>query len=135
MCPRTPVTLTMLLRLNPDDKRDNCLPMSFKAIACVIALLATASLQSHAGEPAKPWQLGTPIVTYWAGPAMTDPTAQQMTQAGWNLVWCRENELDVADRHGLRAQLQDALLAPASLENSEKRQQLDTLIERVRRHP
>src|SRR5258708_6224133 len=66
---------------------------------------------------------------------MTDKTAQQMTQGGGNLVWCRENELDVADRHGVQAQLQDALLAPASLENSEKRQQLDALIERVRHHP
>ena len=109
--------------------------MNFLAIACAIGLLATTDLQSLGEEPAKPWQLGLPIVTYWAGPAMTDTAAQQMTQGGWNLVWCRENELDVADRHGVRAQLQDPLLAPGSLDNSEKREQLEALIQRVRRHP
>ena len=108
--------------------------MSFNAIACGIGLLATTGLPSLAGEPAKPWQLGMPIVTYWAGPPMTDTTAQQMTRGGWNLVWCTESELDVAERHGVRAQLQDPLLAPASLENSEKRQQLDALIERARHY-
>jgi hypothetical protein len=114
---------------------DNCLLMDFKAMACAVAFLATTGLLSYAGEGAKPWQVGTPIVTYWAGPAMTDKTAQQMSDGGWNLVWCRENELDVAARHGARAQLQDGLLAPASLENPAQREQLDVLIERVRRHP
>ena len=109
--------------------------MNFKAFACVIGIFAAIGRQSHAEHLAQPWQVGTPIVTYWAGPAMTDKTAEQMIQGGWNLVWCGETELDVADRHGVRAQLQDPLLSPASLENSEKRQQLDALIERVGRHP
>src|SRR6266853_298229 len=109
--------------------------MNSKVMKRAVALLAAATSLSRAGEAAKPWQVGTPIVTYWAGPAMTDKTAEQLTEGGWNLVWCRENELDVAARHGLRAELQDALLAPASLENSAQREQLDALIERVRRHP
>jgi hypothetical protein len=79
--------------------------------------------------------MGTPIVTYWAGPAMTDATAQQMAEGGWNLVWCGEKELDVVRRHGLRAQLQDPLLAPAILEGPVKREQLDALVARVRGHP
>ena len=66
---------------------------------------------------------------------MTDKTAQQMAEGGWNLVWCGERELEVAARHGLRAQLQDGLLAPASLEDPGQRQKLDALVERVRRHP
>ena len=74
-------------------------------------------------------------MTYWAGPALTDKTAQQMNEGGWNLVWCGEKELDVAGRHGLRAQLQDGLLVPASLDNPTHKEQLDDLIERVRRHP
>lgn len=74
-------------------------------------------------------------MTYWAGPPLTDKTAQQMSEGGWNLVWCGEKELDVAARHGLRAQLQDGLLAPASLENPAHREQLDALIQRVRQHP
>jgi len=66
---------------------------------------------------------------------MTDKTAQQMADGGWNLVWCTENDLDVAGRHGLRAQLQDGLLSPVSIENSAQKEQLDVLIERVKRHP
>src|SRR6266480_3027804 len=44
----------------------------------------------------KQWTVGTPIVTYWAGPPMTDAAAQQMADGGWNVVWCGEKELDVA---------------------------------------
>lgn len=66
---------------------------------------------------------------------MTDATAQQMADGGWNLVWCAEAELDVAQRHGLRAQLTDGLLSPATLDDPAKRAQLDALIARVRTHP
>ena len=81
------------------------------------------------------WKVGTPIVTYWAGPSMTDATAAQMAEGGFNLVWCGEKELDVAQRHGLRAQLTDGLLSPTSLEDSAQREKLDALIARVRHHP
>ena len=77
----------------------------------------------------------TPIVTYWSGPSLTDAAARQMAEGGWNLVWCGEKELDVAQRHGLRAQLQDGLLAPATLDNATQRAKLDALIARVRNHP
>jgi hypothetical protein len=79
--------------------------------------------------------LGTPIVTYWAGPALTDAAAQQMADGGWNIAWCSEKELDVAQRHGLRGQLQDGLLSPASLDNPAQRKKLDALLDRVRTHP
>lgn len=101
---------------------------------CTLAItLTTACLRVEAGVPR--WEAGTPIVSYWAGPAMTDKTAQQMAEGGWNLVWCSEKELDVAAQHGLRGQLQDSLLAPGSLEDPAQRQKLDELIARVRRHP
>ncbi len=87
------------------------------------------------GKGSEAWKLGRPIVTYWAGPAMTDAAARQMAEGGWNLVWCRENELDVAGRHGLRAMLHDGLLAPASLDNPAQREKLDALVARVRKHP
>ena len=83
-----------------------------------------------------PWEVGTPIVTYWCGPALTDAAAQQMAEGGFNLVWCRnEAELDVAHRHGLRGQLQHSLLNPASLEDPDRLAQLDALIARVCNHP
>ncbi len=81
------------------------------------------------------WQVGTPMVTYWCGPSMTDAAARQMAEGGWNLVWCGEKDLDVAQRHGLRAQLNDPLLTPAALEQPAQREKLDALIARVRRHP
>ena len=82
------------------------------------------------------WQVGTPIVTYWCGPSLTDAVAQQMVEGGFNLVWCgNEKELDVAHRHGLRGQLRNGLLKPASLDDPKHREQLDALIARVSKHP
>jgi hypothetical protein len=105
-----------------------------------LAVLFALSFAFHlfAGTPTTPapgWTVGTPIVTYWAGPAMTDATAAQMAEGGWNLVWCTETELGVAQRHGLRAQLHDGLLSPDALENPAQRDKLDALVARVRSHP
>jgi hypothetical protein len=58
-----------------------------------------------------------------------------MTEGGWNLVWCTEKELDVAQRHGLRAQLHDGLISPANLDNPAQQGKLDALIARVHSHP
>jgi hypothetical protein len=66
---------------------------------------------------------------------MSDATARQMAEGGWNVVWCGEKDLDLVHRHGLRAQLNDGLLSPAALDNPAQREKLDALIERVRRHP
>jgi hypothetical protein len=100
----------------------------------VVLVVAVAGVAAAADKDAA-WKIGTPVVTYWAGPPMTDVVARQMAEGGWNLVWCGEKELDVAQRHGLRAQLQDPLLAPASLDDPGPRQKLDALIDRVRNHP
>jgi len=82
------------------------------------------------------WQIGTPIATYWAGPSLTDAVAQQMVEGGFNLVWCRnEKELDVAHHHGLRGQFTNGLLRPASLDDPNRREQLNALIARVSKHP
>ncbi len=106
---------------------------SFRWMCTLAVILSVACLQAEAGTPH--WETGTPIVSYWAGPAMSDNTAQQMAEGGWNLVWCNEKELDVVAQHGLRGQLQDSLLAPGSLEDPAQHQKLDELIARVRQHP
>jgi hypothetical protein len=109
-----------------------------------VALLALLPGALTAAEPAAApaaWKLGTPIVTYWAGPgypggaAMTEAAARQLAEGGWNLVWCHEQELDVAQRAGLRALLTDPLLEPAALDDPARRAALDALVTRVRRHP
>ena len=111
-----------------------CTRFQRSILLCGLGWLLMPSAIS-AAEVAAPWQIGKHIVTYWAGPALTDATAKQMAEGGWNMVWCRESELDTAQRHGLRGMLQDGLLAPATLASAEKRTQLDALIDRVRKHP
>ena len=102
-------------------------------ILVLIGMLAGLGLLHAAGAPS--WTVGTPIVTYWCGPNMTDAAARQMAEGGWNLVWCGEKDLDVAQRHGLRAQIQDGLLTPAALDDPKQREKLDALVDRVRQHP
>jgi len=112
--------------------------MRLAHIHCLSLLACTLWVPVAEAEPAATlsWQVGTPIATYWAGPSLTDAVAQQMVEGGFNLVWCgSEKELDVAHRHGLRGQFTNGLLTPASLDNSERREQLGALIARVSKHP
>ena len=112
--------------------------MRLAHIHCLSLLACTlwAPVAGAERAAAVSWQVGTPIATYWAGPSLTDAVAQQMVEGGFNLVWCgSEKELDVAHRHGLRGQFTSGLLTPASLDDSERREQLDALIGRVSKHP
>ena len=107
-------------------------------IICAILCLSCSSSVERGSvgvEKAGRWRIGRPIVTYWAGPPMTEATAKQMAEGGWNLVWCRENEMDVAHRYGLRCYLHDPLLNPKNLDTPAETAKLDALIERVRNHP
>jgi len=106
-------------------------------ILCLFLSTQTPWMRVAGAETAAvSWQVGTPIATYWAGPSLTDAVAQQMAEGCFNLVWCgSEKELDVAYRHGLRGQLTDGLLTPASLDDPKRREQLDALIARVGKHP
>jgi hypothetical protein len=110
----------------------------FAYIFCPSLFIYTPRMYAAETEPAAivPWQIGTPIATYWAGPSLTDTVAEQMVEGGFNLVWCgSEKELDVASRHGLRGMLTNGLLAPASLDDPNRRGQLDALVARVCKHP
>lgn len=81
------------------------------------------------------WTIGTPIVTYWAGPEMTEEAARQLAAGNFNLVWCRAEQLDNASKFGLRALLYDERISPEALDVPEKRRQLEALIARVKSHP
>lgn len=108
---------------------------------CIVSLSLFGQVASARGAGDKPrvpgpWQIGTPIVTYWCGPALTEDVARQMLEGGFNLVWCgSEDELDIAHRYGLRGQLRSGLISPASLDDPDRRAKLDALIDRVRKHP
>jgi len=106
-----------------------------QSILAVLVLLGSGSLRHAFGEGVSRWQIGKPIVTYWAGPALSEAVATQLAEGGWNVVWVTEKDLDTAAKYGLRAQLQDPLLSPASLDDPERRSKLDALIDRVRNHP
>ena len=109
---------------------------SASILACVAAVCFVAAVTpAAAGRTAATWKIGTPITTYWAGPPMTEATARQMAEGGWNLVWCRADELDTAQQFGLRALLHDSLINPQSLEDPAKRQELQALLARVKNHP
>ena len=104
--------------------------------ALALLLLTNANSSAADSAPASTWKIGIPIVAYWAGPPMTDATAQQMAEGGWNLVWCTsEQELDTAQRHELRGLLTNGLLTPATLGDPESRAKLDEFIARVSKHP
>ncbi|WP_367872996.1 hypothetical protein [Luteolibacter sp. Populi] len=111
-----------------------------RLLLCSIAGLP--SLGAAAEKPADAaWKLGAPITTYWAGPGypggapLDDAAAERLVKGGWNLVWCHENELDVAHRHGLRALLYHPLLGRLDvLENPSAKAELDALISRVKGH-
>ena len=78
------------------------------------------------GHAADAWRIGAPIVSYWAGPGfpngseLDDAAATQLAEGGWNLVWCRERELDVVQRHGLRRLLTADVLTHTSLDHADK---------------
>ena len=105
-------------------------------VVAVAAGISPVIAVAQGGQSAFAWKVGTPIVTYWSGPRLTDAVAKQMAEGGWNLVWCTtEDELDVAQRHGLRAQFQNGLISPATLDNPAKREKLEALISRIHAHP
>src|SRR5436309_3551473 len=105
-------------------------------LVSLLALTAGYSLAADAPiKDAGTWRLGTPIVTYFAGPPMTEQVAAQMAAGGFNVVWCTEKDLDLVHRHGLRGMVHDGLLSPASLDTPAQMQQFDGLIDRIRKHP
>ncbi|MHB8995112.1 MAG: hypothetical protein ACYC63_07680 [Armatimonadota bacterium] len=98
----------------------------------VLALVVFAAMAATAQSK---WEMGRPIVTYYAGPEMTEATAKQMAEGNFNVVWCRAQELDTVQKQGLRGMLRDPLLAPATLNDPAKRAQLDALIAEIKTHP
>jgi len=100
----------------------------------LVALMLNYSYKAEAKEPQR-WDLGTPIATYYAGPPITDPVAKQMSEGGFNLIWCTEKEMDTARRYGLRVLLRDGLLSPQTMDDPAQLAKLDALIARVKSHP
>ena len=99
------------------------------AITFACLLLALGCAQAGA------WRLDHLITTFWCPPPATDEALARVAAEHFTLTWVPEQGLDVAARHGLRAMLHEGLLSPASLDDPDKRAQLDALIARVKGHP
>src|SRR4051812_1626227 len=119
-------------------RRTAALWITVLGCCCCAASRVTAAEQAADARPAAAaavWTVGTPVVTYWAGPPMSEAGCRQMTDAGCNVVGCNEKALDLPQKHGLRGMLHAPLLAPATLDDPGRRAELDALIDRVRAHP
>lgn len=115
-------------------------PAPAAAMAMVVVILGGAD--AAVGQPeGDAWKIGKPIVSYYAGPGhsspMTEESARQLAEGGWNLVWCGEDDLDLVHRHGLRANLivGTGELSPRNADDAEMMARLDQLIDRVKDHP
>lgn len=105
--------------------------------AAGISLLMVCAACSMAAGPATKWNLGEPIVTYWAGPgthmALDDRTVAQLAAGGWNLGWTQKpKDLDVYHRHGVRAML---MINTPNVDDPAQAKALDALIDKVKLHP
>ena len=125
------------------------------AMAVSLCLTSAVHAEAPADATARRWQMGKPIVTYWAGPMpMTDAVAKQMAEGGWNLVWVTRrgaakgvdaidhfrSQLDVLQRHGLRGLLSLGYVPRdpekfKALDDPETKAELDAIVEAVREHP
>lgn len=107
-------------------------------MAAAVFLMAGACACSNSAR-AQRWEMETPLVTYFAGPPMTDASAKQMADGGFNLVWTPEPGITKAQQYGLRWMLQTPLLnprtAPYVFDDAVKFPQLQALIERVKNNP
>ncbi len=107
-----------------------------EAVVERVSLSPGAAPAAPAPRPAGRWRLGKPIVTYWAGPAMSDALAEQLVQGGWNLAWARSPwDLDTLQRHGLRGLFSSRLFRPKTLDSPDAKARLDALLDAVKTHP
>jgi hypothetical protein len=102
--------------------------------AMLLAIVMIAIVVSAGAAPGR-WRPKQVIVTFWCPPPATDEALAQVAREGYNMTWLGASELDVAQRHGLRAMVQDGLLTPATLDSPEQRAKLDAMIASVKNHP
>jgi serine/threonine protein kinase len=80
------------------------IPLAVLVLTFLASLTGEAPAADAAPLPPSSWKIGTPIVTYYAGPAMNEAVAKQMSEGGFNVVWCGEKDLDTrADIYSLGA--------------------------------
>ncbi len=119
---------------------------SIVAVFVIVLMAVTSDSHPLVGGPAHgaeksavgaaQWAMGPPIVSYWAGPPMSQSLAKLLADGNWNLVWCRNvHDLDIAHNYGLRGIVASKLLNAKNLNDPKAREQLDSFVDSVRTHP
>ena len=76
------------------------------------------------------FQIGTPIVSYWAGPPMSDKFAAELAAGGWNLAWgLTYHDLDIMHKHNLRG------LVWMTLSMTANSRRVRWFLDSIRNHP
>jgi hypothetical protein len=78
---------------------------------------------------------GMPISTYWSPPVINDASVKQMTDGGFNLIWGKESDLNLAAKYKRRLMISNDLLRPEVLDNPVELAKLNAFIDRVKQHP
>lgn len=106
-------------------------------LAAGIAGMATHCRAESAKDMQSHWNIGEPIVTYWAGPGDTMPvnerTAEQLVAGGWNLAWTKKPaDLDLYHKFGVRVMFQ---IGKPKLDDPEQIKAFHAVVDSVSTHP
>jgi hypothetical protein len=99
-------------------------------LACCIIIVSPVSRVD-----ANAWKQNNLLITFWSPPPTTNERLSVLAKEGFNLTWAPSSGLENVRKHGLKAIIQDDLLTPSTLDNPEKRDQLDRLIDWAKNHP
>lgn len=93
---------------------------------------STAPLAVKNNTTNKKWEMGEPIIWYWAGPDMSEEFAAELAAAGFNVAFGRNMfDLDIMHKYGIRGML----WMPMNPDTPERVAQLKLWLESVRNHP
>jgi hypothetical protein len=103
------------------------------ALAVLLSIVAQAA--DMPGETGSTHRDSAPSVMAYGVIKITDAEAERLKDGGWNIVLCSEADLDVLQRHGLKAVMSSEFLNPETLDDPARREKLDAMIARVKGHP
>lgn len=122
--------------------------LQLKAITALLGMAGLA-VASQAAQKAPVWEMGEPIVTYWAGPSpITDADAKQMAEGHWNVIPVGMkrgrpkgvsavdhviSQLDILHRYHLRGMV--SVWKAFDLDTQQGEVEFDALIQGVKAHP
>ena len=106
--------------------------VTFRRLAVVDQALPTpAPKVAPVKKPAK-YEIGRPIVAYWAGPVMSEKMAEELSVGGWNLGWgVTYHDLDIMHKYNIRGIMWHTLKA----DSPENERRVKWWIDSMRHHP